>query len=126
MKLDYLRIEDFKNLRNFEVKFDEKPDELFTVLLGQNGLGKSNLLEALVIIFRDLFRGNQTEFGYELRYTLKRGTVKIAVQNIPSAESWQSRFSFTATQDDGTKKEVFRLSWKWRGSVLPLKITENV
>lgn len=78
MKLDYLWVENFKNLNGFKADFDENPEELFTILLGQNGLGKSNLLEALVVIFRDLFRGVQTEFGYELRYTLNRGETKIS------------------------------------------------
>ena len=108
MKLDYLWVEDFKNLQDFKVDFDENPEELFTILLGQNGLGKSNLLEALVVIFRDLFRGNQTEFGYELRYTLKRGDIKVSLQNHPKAESSQARFSFTVTQKDGTKEELRR------------------
>ncbi len=108
MKLDYLWVEDFKNLRDFTVDFDENPEELFTVLLGQNGLGKSNLLEALVIIFRDLFRGNQTEFGFVLRYTLKRGDVKVCVRNHPKPETSQPSFGFTVTQKGGTKEEVRR------------------
>jgi predicted ATPase len=108
MKLDYLWVEDFKNLQDLRVDFDENPEELFTILLGQNGLGKSNLLEALVVIFRDLFRGNQTEFGYELRYTMKRGTTKVCVKNHPRAESPQARFSFTVAQEDGAKQEFRR------------------
>lgn len=108
MKLDYLWVEDFKNLQDFRADFDESPEELFTILLGQNGLGKSNLLEALVVIFRDLFRGNQTEFGYELRYTLKKGETKISVRNQPKGEIPQARFSFAVTQKDGTKEELHR------------------
>src|SRR6202021_1268100 len=108
MKLDYLLVENFKNLQDFTVDFDDNPEELFTILLGQNGLGKSNLLEALVVIFRDLFRGNQTEFGYELRYTLKRGEIKVFVRNHPKGESSQGRVGFTVTQKDGTKGEFRR------------------
>src|SRR5437764_396420 len=54
MRLDYLKIDSFKNLNNFEVDFEETAGEPVTVLLGRNGSGKSNLIEALVIIFRDL------------------------------------------------------------------------
>ena len=49
MRLDKLTIRRFKNLRDFSTDFDEK--SLTTVLVGGNGTGKSNLLEALVIIF---------------------------------------------------------------------------
>ena len=52
MKLRNLKIAQFKNLRNFEIDFGSQP--FTTVLLGQNGTGKSNLLEALIIIFREL------------------------------------------------------------------------
>jgi predicted ATPase len=108
MKLDYLWVENFKNLQDFKADFDENPEELFTILLGQNGLGKSNLLEALVVIFRDLFRGAQTEFGYELRYTLNRGGTKVSVRNLPKAEPAHARFAFTVTQKDGTHSEIRR------------------
>jgi predicted ATPase len=38
------------------------------VLVGRNGTGKSNVLEALTIIFRDLDLGEATLFKYELEY----------------------------------------------------------
>lgn len=108
MKLDYLWIENFKNLQDLKADFDENPNELFTVLLGQNGSGKSNLLEALVVIFRDLFRGAQTDFSYDLRYVLNRGSTKVSVRNRPSEQSPQARFSFTVTNTDGAKREIHR------------------
>lgn len=43
MRLDYLKIHDFKNLVGFSVDFDETSEEPVTVLLGRNGSGKSNL-----------------------------------------------------------------------------------
>jgi predicted ATPase len=108
MKLDYLWVETFKNLQNFKANFDEDPNELFAVLLGRNGLGKSNLLEVLVVIFRDLFLGNETEFGYELRYTLQRGETKVCVRSESKAESPAVRFSFSVTKKDGTKEDLRR------------------
>lgn len=50
MRLDKVYIDGFKNLRQLEVDFDES--KLTTVLIGQNGAGKSNLIEALARIFR--------------------------------------------------------------------------
>ena len=52
MRLDRLRLTGFKNLTDFEIDFDQ--GELSTVLIGENGTGKSNVIEALVTIFRDL------------------------------------------------------------------------
>lgn len=51
MRIKKLWIEEFKNLRNFEITFG---NYLTTVFIGRNGTGKSNLLEAIAIIFRDL------------------------------------------------------------------------
>jgi hypothetical protein len=43
---------EFKNLHDYSISFD--PSQGIDVVLGWNGTGKSNLFEALVIIFRDL------------------------------------------------------------------------
>lgn len=82
MRIDYLKIDRFKNLNGFVVDFDETCKEPVTVILGRNGSGKSNLFEALIIIFRDLIKGKATaDFGYELRYTLRAGAVSVRVCN---------------------------------------------
>lgn len=87
MRLDYLKIDRFKNLNGFEVSFDETNQEPVTVVLGRNGSGKSNLFEALVVIFRDLIKGKATaDFGYDLRYTLRGGAVAVRIWNPPVAD----------------------------------------
>jgi predicted ATPase len=69
MKIDYLKINSrFKNLDHIEVNLDE--NHLMTVVVGWNGAGKSNLLEALVAIFRDLDLGESPRFAYEIKYRL--------------------------------------------------------
>lgn len=50
MRLDKVYIDGFKNLKQLEVNFDER--KLTTVLIGQNGAGKSNLIEAIAQVFR--------------------------------------------------------------------------
>jgi predicted ATP-dependent endonuclease of OLD family len=75
MRLDELTIHNFKNLRDFRVDFDQ--DSQTTVLVGRNGSGKSNLLEALVIIFRDLDLGEPPAFAYELRYSCRGHQIRI-------------------------------------------------
>jgi predicted ATPase len=75
MKLDKLWVKDFKNLKNFAVDFDENSP--VTVIVGWNGTGKSNLFEALVIIFRDLDLGHTTQFAYRLEYICHGNRIKV-------------------------------------------------
>ncbi len=75
MRLKKLYIDRFKNLREFTVLFGKQ--ELTTVLVGRNGTGKSNLLEALTIIFRDLDLGQAPSFSYKIEYTIRGQDVVI-------------------------------------------------
>ncbi|QQN33507.1 AAA family ATPase [Rahnella aceris] len=69
MKVDKLHIRTrFKNLEDVQVDFDE--EHLMTVVVGRNGSGKSNVLEALVSIFRNIDLGEPPLFSYELVYRL--------------------------------------------------------
>jgi len=69
MKIDYLEVRTrFKNLENVRIDFDD--DNLMTVIVGRNGSGKSNVLEALVAIFRNLDLGETPPFAYGIRYKL--------------------------------------------------------
>ncbi|MCL1126653.1 ATP-binding protein [Shewanella surugensis] len=69
MKVDKLHIRSrFKNLNNISIDFDK--DNLMTVIVGRNGSGKSNVLEALVAIFRNLDLGETPPFSYHLVYRL--------------------------------------------------------
>jgi hypothetical protein len=72
-RLIELWLEDFKNLTDYTVRFD--PSHSIDIVLGWNGTGKSNLFEALVIIFRDLHKWveqnrwpDKPMKGYRLRY----------------------------------------------------------
>lgn len=112
MRLDYLKIDRFKNLNEFEVDFEEACDEPVTVLLGRNGSGKSNLFEALVIIFRDLLKGKPTDdFGYDLRYVLQGGAITVRIWNPPPArEDAQGKPpSFTAKGGELIEDFVFTI-----------------
>lgn len=74
MRIDKVYIEQFKNLHQFTIDLDET--KMQTVLLGENAAGKSNFLEALVIIFRDLELGVATPFNYEVEYQCKNQLLK--------------------------------------------------
>ena len=80
MRLDKLTIgsakgsptHQFKNLKNVTIDFDQ--DHWVTVVIGWNGTGKSNVLEALAIIFRDLIAKKRTPaFAYQLTYRMGAG-----------------------------------------------------
>jgi len=69
MKLKRLKIKsNFKNLAGVELTFSQA--ESRTVIIGQNGTGKSNILEAIVHIFLRLDDGLPPDFSYELEYKL--------------------------------------------------------
>lgn len=75
MRIDWLWLEEYKNLKDLTIDFDQ--DHLITVLIGRNGTGKSNVLEALTIIFRDLLMGEDTagkknvpSFKYRIAYEI--------------------------------------------------------
>ena len=62
----------FKNLKNVTIDFNQ--DHWVTVLIGWNGTGKSNVLEALAIIFRDLIAKKRTPaFAFQLNYRMGAG-----------------------------------------------------
>ncbi|ELL1563794.1 AAA family ATPase [Vibrio cholerae] len=70
MKLDKLWISEFKNLKDIEIDFDQ--NELVTVVIGWNGAGKSNVIEALVIIFRDLdLYSSKNKFSPKFSYRIE-------------------------------------------------------
>jgi restriction endonuclease S subunit/predicted ATPase len=78
-----LWLEDFKNLTDYTVRFD--PAHSIDVVLGWNGTGKSNLFEALVIIFRDLSKWKEKNLwtklpmkGYQLRYIIDDRIVEVS------------------------------------------------
>jgi type I restriction enzyme S subunit len=77
-----LWLEDFKNLKDYTVRFD--PAHGLDVVLGWNGTGKSNLFEALVIIFRDLHNWweknrwpEKPMNGFQLSYEVDERTVEV-------------------------------------------------
>ncbi len=82
MRIDWLWLEEYKNLKDLTIDFDQK--HLITVLIGRNGTGKSNVLEALTTIFRDLLMGEDTagkknvpSFKYRIAYEIGESWVFI-------------------------------------------------
>lgn len=77
MRLDRVWIDGFRNLNDFEVDFDVR--RLTTVVIGQNGTGKSNLIECIVEIFRNADLGEPPpEFRFKLDYQIGDHAVRMA------------------------------------------------
>ncbi|MEU4409479.1 AAA family ATPase [Streptosporangium sp. NPDC023963] len=83
MRLSSLRIGAFKNLRDLYVEFDTSSP--YTVLVGENGSGKSNLVEAIALIFRNLDLELPAPFTYELSYSCREFEVQVSAENGKSA-----------------------------------------
>jgi len=76
-------LEDFKNLKDYTVRFDAAHG--LEVVLGWNGTGKSNLFEALLIVFRDLHEWSernrwpdQPMAAYRISYELADQLIQVS------------------------------------------------
>ena len=85
MRINSLYIKEFRNLQDFSIDFasegtnTEGTPVTFNshAIIGQNGSGKSNLLEAIIIIFRDLDLKNKPPFAYRLFYAILKNIVEV-------------------------------------------------
>src|ERR1044071_3041698 len=110
MRLDKLTIgspkdsptHQFKNLKNVTIDFDQV--HWVTVLIGWNGTGKSNVLEALAVIFRDLIAKKRTPaFAYKLAYRWGSGAATKVI-NI-DADPDRTREEFIINVGPSSKNE---------------------
>ena len=114
MQLRRLKILDFRNLRDFEITFtgsatdaDGTEREFRShAVIGQNGSGKSNMIEAIITIFRDLDLNHKTEFAYELDYTCRGHHVQVNTMG--------EKGKVTITEHDADKSKDFALSYLQR------------
>jgi predicted ATPase len=109
MRLDRLSIPSYRNLRSFKIDFDESQST--TVLLGRNGSGKSNLIEAIVEIFRELELGSAPPFAYSLEYTCRNHTIRI------NADPERASKRLDITVDEKAMAQA--TFWKDRANYLP-------
>lgn len=77
MKISRLKISGYKNLKNLEMDFEE--DVSLIAFIGDNGSGKSNVLEALTIIFSRLSMKEKISFDFEVEYYI--GQTKYLISN---------------------------------------------
>lgn len=105
----------FKNLKNVSIDFDQ--EHWITVVIGWNGTGKSNVLEALATIFRDLIQRNRRPaFAFNLEYRINNGgdTLHVNIDADPDRER-EALIVHVATDPEA----------KGEGSLIPLVSDES-
>jgi predicted ATPase len=93
MQLMRIYLKEYRNLRDVDIHFAshlEAAGENDTAatpktirshaLIGQNGTGKSNLMEALITIFRDVDLNRDAAFDYILEYSIRDHVVKVKAE----------------------------------------------
>jgi len=68
MKINYIYIDGYKNLNNLELSFDD--NSTVNALIGNNGSGKSNVIEALTRVFTSVYNDSTVDFVYEIHYII--------------------------------------------------------
>lgn len=99
MKIKSLWISEYKNVKDLNLNFKSN---LISLLVGKNGLGKSNLIEVFALIFRDLDLLKSKDdfenwaysnfeydlvyecYGKEIRILCKKGTFQVSSNPINS------------------------------------------
>lgn len=81
MKLISLKIlSEFRNLNGLELKFNAQTNTY--VLIGNNGAGKSSLLEAVSSVFYSLYQGGETRFEFNFTLTYDFEGHKVEISNL--------------------------------------------
>lgn len=79
LKLNTLHIQGYKNIQDLSLDFSGKNGT--TVLIGNNGCGKSNVLEAISSIFAGLYRDrlHKPDFDYAIKYETQNHDIEISL-----------------------------------------------
>jgi len=119
MKISKVHIKGrFKNLENFQFDFGTSSTE--TVLLGLNATGKSNFMEALVILFRDLdlevapkLKKKTEKLEYNIKYNCRGINIEVdytengGYQFIVDGEKLRSKSQFFKNKNKYLPSHVF-------------------
>ena len=109
MRVDKLYLPNFRNLVDFEVDFDESSPRC--VVIGRNAVGKTNILEALTLIFKQLDLRQKASFPYRVAYTCNGKSVVVeAIEDVSEITRSSPRFSmkyFIGDSDSPAEKESF-------------------
>lgn len=109
-RLENFKIEGYKNIGNVEIDFSDKDG--ITIFIGNNGCGKSNILEALSSVFAGLYQPKLhiPIFSYQIRYTILNKEIEIIFDKncykIKVDEDIISKVEFDKKKDEYLPKNV--------------------
>ncbi|EKT3972904.1 ATP-dependent nuclease [Flavobacterium psychrophilum] len=106
IELKKIKIESqFKNLSGLEINFENSNG--VTVLIGNNGSGKSNVLEAISSIFAGLYDNDNFNpmFKYEISYTKNDALINIKYDPTKS----RNKYEKTISDDDPLPTQIISI-----------------
>lgn len=115
MKINHLHIDDWYILKDFDISFDKD----ISVLIGENGSGKSSVIEAIMLIFGHLYKyyidGDKTA-SFISGYTINFDSYISSVKKLYNVE-----IRSIAYQDENEEDGNFKHSLKIDGKPYSLK-----
>lgn len=102
MKLNWFFINTYKNLEIKKIEFNDSLSNVY-VLVGKNGSGKSNLLEALSLIFGSLYtEPRNPPFAYGIGYEIGGRIIEIELDPL----------EFSIKVDGENKQRLYKMKQK--------------
>lgn len=102
MRIDQLRVENFKGFTKREVTFHPE----FNLVVGENGAGKTSVLDALAVAAGSWFLGLR---GYDSRH-IRPEDVRLAGHESEATVTWEQQFP-CIVEARGSAREQ-RLAWR--------------
>lgn len=106
MKIKELYVEDYKILKDFRINFDSQ----LTVMIGENGSGKSTIIEIFAKIFYDLYshfvlgKRSKPDVDFKIRYEIEYEAVKYDIF-ITSNKETKENYEVTIKKDNQKPKK---------------------
>lgn len=102
MRLKHLYISNYKNLKDFTIDFDN--NGFVDIFVGKNGSGKSNLFEALILVFQHIYEFDATKgeqfiaFDYEIHFEIESTKNHISWRSSQLTINQRNRKTFGRTK----------------------------
>lgn len=119
MQLKSLYIEKYKNLIKFDLPFNHNPDNPNTLVIGKNGAGKSNLIEAIVFIFINLYYSESlpVPFIFKIEYEIQN--IKIRIHSVKDEKV---KYRIWINEDEVPLSDIQKISKTWKYEKLEEKL----